>query len=152
MKWIRICLQILICTLDLTHAKLSQAAYFYNNERVILLAHRGSSGQFPEHSIGGYADAYYSGADFIELDIQMTKDGVLVTNHDPCLKETTDVENYSDLYSDLLKSKTVQGNHHYKNNYFIDDFTLEELKTFRRKQRYNFRSRSLDGLFEVLTL
>ena len=134
-------------------AILSDAAYLYNKDRPLVIAHRGSTGHFPEHSYPGYADAYYSGTDFVELDIQMTKDGYLVTNHDPCLKETTNVEDYSDKWGDRMKTKLVQpGDHHYTDDYFIDDFTLEEIKTLRRFQRFKNRSKKLDGMFEVLTL
>ena len=139
--------------LNLTQAKLSDAAFLYNTERPLVVSHRGSTGHFPEHSIGAYADAYYSGADFVELDIQMTSDGYLVTNHDPCLKETTNVEDYSDLYQDRRKTKIVQpGDHHYTRDFFFDDFTLAEVKALKRKQRFANRSQKMDGVFEVLTL
>ena len=98
-----------------------------------MIAHRGSTGHFPEHSAPGYADAFYNGADYVELDLQMTSDGHLITNHDPCLKETTDIEDYSDLYKDRKKTRMVQpGNKFFENDYFIDDFSLEEIKTLRR--------------------
>ena len=48
--------------------------------------------------MGAYTAAYIYGADYVELDLQITKDGHLVTNHDPCLKDTTDVEAYSSLF------------------------------------------------------
>ena len=156
MKWTKTILSAAMLAMQevqVAQAILSGASYLYNSDHPLVIAHRGSTGQFPEHSIVGYSDAYYSGADYIELDIQMTSDGFLVTNHDPCLKETTDVEDYSDIYGDRMKTKTVQpGDHHYADDYFFDDFTLEEVKTFRRKQGFANRSRRLDGLFEVLTL
>ena len=131
-------------------AKLTEASYFYNEQHPLVVSHRGSTGHFPEHSAPGYADAFYNGADFIELDIQVTKDGHLITNHDPCLKETTDIEDYKSLYSDRIKTKMVQpGDHFYSKDYFIDDFTLEEIKTLRRKQRFANRSTELDGLYQV---
>ena len=66
----------------LAESKLTTAQYFYNKERPLVISHRGSFGHFPEHSLGGYVDAYYGGADFIELDLQITKDGQLVAQHD----------------------------------------------------------------------
>ena len=66
----------------MTEAKITTAPYFYNKDRPLVISHRGSSGHFPEHSLGGYVDAYYGGADFIELDLQITKDGQLVAQHD----------------------------------------------------------------------
>jgi glycerophosphoryl diester phosphodiesterase len=56
----------------LTTAKLSNAPYFYNKTRPLVIAHRGASGQFPEHSVGSYSSAYYYGADYVELDLQIT--------------------------------------------------------------------------------
>ena len=44
------------------------------------------------------------------------------------------------------------GDHFYAKDYFIDDFTLEEIKTLRRKQRFANRSTELDGLYQVQTL
>ena len=55
-------------------AVLTDASYFYDSERPLVVAHRGASGHFPEHSIAGYTDAYFGGADFIELDLQITSD------------------------------------------------------------------------------
>jgi glycerophosphoryl diester phosphodiesterase len=41
---------------------------------------------FPEHSIGGYTDAWLAGADWIELDLNMSRDNELIVQHDICLK------------------------------------------------------------------
>jgi len=57
---------------------MTDASYFYRTDRPLLISHRGSFGHFPEHSLGGYTDAYYGGADYIELDLQITKDGHLI--------------------------------------------------------------------------
>jgi len=82
----------------------------------------------------------------VELDLQLTKDGHLVTNHDPCLKETTNVENYDFMFG------TRKGNftflpaytNTYLNDYLINDFTLAELKMLRRKMRYANRNQYLN--------
>lgn len=47
-------------------------------------------GHFPEHTIAGYTDAWLLGVDYVELDLNFTSDGVLVCNHDVCLKDSTD--------------------------------------------------------------
>lgn len=47
----------------------SPANWFYNSTRPLVIGRRGSFGQFPEYSIGGYMDAYLNGADFIELTV-----------------------------------------------------------------------------------
>jgi glycerophosphoryl diester phosphodiesterase len=56
-----------------------------------VIAHRGASGYLPEHTLAAYAYAYATGADFIEPDLVMTADGVLVARHEPTLDLTTDV-------------------------------------------------------------
>ena len=53
----------------IAEAKMSEAPYFYRKDRPMIVLHRGSYGKFPEHSIGSYADAYYGGTDYIELDL-----------------------------------------------------------------------------------
>lgn len=50
-------------------AKLSNASFFYNKTRPLVLAHRGASGEFPEHTLGAYTSAYFYGADYVELDL-----------------------------------------------------------------------------------
>jgi glycerophosphoryl diester phosphodiesterase len=68
------------------------------------------SRHFPEHSISGYNDCYLGGCDFIELDLQLTKDGYLVANHDPTLDMTTDISEYASLFSSRLrKLVTIDG-------------------------------------------
>ena len=104
-------------------AKLTTAEYFYRNDRPMVSAHRGSFGQFPEHSLGAYIDAYYAGSDFIEIDLQVTKDGYLVANHDSTLNVETDVLEKVDLFTE----NETDG------KYYVDDFTLAELKQLRRR-------------------
>ena len=58
----------------------------------ILIAHRGASAYAPEHSVDAYKLAIAQGADFVEQDLAVTKDGVLVSIHDLTLERTTDVE------------------------------------------------------------
>ena len=56
----------------------SDASYFYNESRPLVVAHRGASSHFPEESMPSFVDAYYGGTDFMELDLQITKDGYLI--------------------------------------------------------------------------
>ena len=79
-----------------------------------VIAHRGASGYLPEHTLGGYELAIRMGADFIEPDLQITKDGALVAIHDDTLNRTTNV---ATLFA--------QRNGGYK----VSDFTLAEIKT-----------------------
>ncbi|RYF26523.1 MAG: hypothetical protein EOO33_06910 [Comamonadaceae bacterium] len=79
-----------------------------------VIAHRGASGYLPEHTLGGYELAIRMGADFIEPDLQITRDGQLVAMHDDTLNRTT---NIATLFA--------QRNGAYK----VSDFTLAEIKT-----------------------
>jgi len=60
-------------------------------DKPTLIAHRGASWDAPEHTLAAYELALKYGADFVEPDLQMTKDGVLVCLHDTTLERTTDV-------------------------------------------------------------
>ena len=77
-----------------------QLALFQNPT---VMAHRGLSADAPENTLYAFSDAISVGADFIELDVQQTKDGVLVVMHDSNLKRTTGVNkdiwdvNYADI-------------------------------------------------------
>lgn len=71
----------------------SQASWFYNFEAPLVFGQAGSTGQFPPHSTVSYTDAYLSGADFIELTVQVSSDGVLMVNDSPCLRSTTNAYN-----------------------------------------------------------
>ena len=140
---------LIACVLTLTNCIKSNAEYLYNNTRPLLIAHRGTPGLYPEHSHASYSNAYVQNGDFVELDLQLTKDGHLVTNHDPFLKETTDIEKFKDKYSDRIGSwdfRPTYGNV-YTDDFLIRNFTLAELKELRRNQRYETRNQDLDGLF-----
>ena len=58
----------------------------------LVIAHRGASGYLPEHTLAAYKKAIDMGADFIEPDLVVTKDGVLVARHEPNITATTNVE------------------------------------------------------------
>ena len=57
-----------------------------------LVAHRGASAYAPEHTLAAYRLAIEQGADFVEQDLAVTKDGILVCIHDLTLERTTNVE------------------------------------------------------------
>ena len=82
------------------------------------IAHRGATGYLPEHTLGGYELAVKMGADYIEPDLQLTRDGVLVAMHDATLTRTTDVA-----------ARFARRN----GTYNVADFTLAELKTLTVK-------------------
>ena len=85
----------------------------------ILVAHRGASAYAPEHTMAAYRLALDQGADFVEQDLGVTRDGVLICLHDPTLERTTDVEQ---VFPDRFR--LVQG----ARRWFAADFTLDEIK------------------------
>src|ERR1700744_2358757 len=69
----------------------AQAFAAPRKKRPLAIAHRGASGERPEHTLMGYKLAIAEGADFIEPDLVPTKDGHLVVRHEPEIGGTTDV-------------------------------------------------------------
>lgn len=70
--------------------KNDQQSALLDEDAFLLIAHRGASAMAPEHTLASYQLAMDMGADFIEIDLQMTKDGVLVALHDDTVDRTTD--------------------------------------------------------------
>ena len=123
----------------------SQSAY----AKKLVIAHRGASGYLPEHTFSGAVMAYASGADFLELDVVMTKDGHLIVMHDLTLNATTNVE-------EIFPEKKNE-----KGKYQVIDFSLNEIKLLKVHERSSrtgknaaFPQRFPIGyqLFEVPTL
>ncbi len=115
----------------------------------IVIAHRGASGERPEHTIAGYRLAIEQGADFIEPDLVLTKDGVLVARHENEISETTDVADHPE-FKDRKATKTIDGGE--VTGWFTEDFTLAELKTLRARERLpKLRSTDYDGQFDIPT-
>lgn len=85
-----------------------------------LVAHRGASAYAPEHTLRAYALAIEQGADYVEQDLQITRDGVLVCLHDLTLERTTNVEA---IFPDRA---TVDDRG--RRTWAVSDFTLEEIR------------------------
>lgn len=98
----------------------------------VVIGHRGASGERPEHTIASYTRAIEKGADFIEPDLVMTKDGVLIVRHENEISGTTDVASHPEFAS-RRTTKTIDGNS--ISGWFTEDFTLAEIKTLRAKER-----------------
>lgn len=88
-----------------------------------LVAHRGASGYAPEHTLASYRLAIEQGADFVEQDLAVTKDGVLICLHDASLERTTDVEQ---KFPDRATTITLEGRT--RQVWLANDFTLAEIK------------------------
>lgn len=98
----------------------------------IVIAHRGASGERPEHTMLAYTLAIDQGADFIEPDLVPTRDGVLVARHENEISGTTDVANHPE-FADRKTTKTIDGAS--VTGWFTEDFTFAELRTLRAKER-----------------
>ena len=92
-------------------------------EKPIIIAHRGASSYLPEHTLVAKAMAYAMGADYIEQDVNLTKDNQIVVTHDPYLDTITNVK---ELYP---KKISKDGKYHIRN------FTLKEIEKLNVHER-----------------
>lgn len=115
----------------------------------VVIAHRGASGRLPEHTLEAYALAIDMGADIIEPDLVFTKDDVLVARHDRYLSTTTDVAAHPEFADRQRPNNDL--NDTPRDDWWVEDFTLAELKTLRARQPFPGRSKEFDGLYEVPT-
>lgn len=99
------------------------AAALVAQARPVVIAHRGASGYLPEHTLVGYAMAYGQGADFIEPDLLLTRDGELIAMHDRTLEATTDV------------ATRFPGRDREPGKFYAVDFTLAEIRTLVVRER-----------------
>jgi glycerophosphoryl diester phosphodiesterase len=91
--------------------------------RKILVAHRGASAYAPEHTLESYQLALKQGADFVEQDLQITRDGILVCLHDLTLERTTNVK---EIFPTRFREEPVAGKP--IRHWYASDFTLREIK------------------------
>lgn len=98
----------------------------------IVIGHRGASGERPEHTLASYERAIDQGADYIEPDLVPTRDGVLVARHENEISGTTDVAEHPEFAS-RKATRTIDGET--LTGWFVEDFTLAELRTLRAKER-----------------
>lgn len=112
----------------------------------LVIAHRGASGYRPEHTLEAYALAIAQGADYLEPDLVITRDGVLIARHENEIGGTTDV---AERFPERRTTKVVDGKA--IEGWFAEDFTLDEIRTLRARERLPFRSRAHDGQFLVPT-
>lgn len=98
----------------------------------LIIAHRGASGERPEHTRSAYALAIEQGADVIEPDLVLTRDGVFVSRHENEIGGTTDVADRPE-FAARRATKVIDGVE--AAGWFTEDFTLAELKTLRARER-----------------
>jgi len=113
-----------------------------------VIAHRGASGYLPEHTLEGAATAHAMGADYIEQDVVLTRDDVLVVLHDLYLDAVTDV------------AQRFPGRRRADGRHYAIDFTLDEIRSLRVHERLQDNGRpefpgrfpAGTGIFRVPTL
>lgn len=99
---------------------------------IVVIAHRGASGERPEHTLESYRLAIEEGADYIEPDLVLTKDGVLIARHENEIGGTTDVAQHPQ-FAPRRRTQVIDGES--MTGWFTEDFTLAEIKTLRARER-----------------
>lgn len=94
------------------------------SSRPIVIAHRGASGYLPEHTLEAKAYAHAVGADFLEQDVVLTRDGVPIVLHDIHLDTVSDV------------AHKFPGRQRQDGRYYAIDFTWEEVQQLRACERF----------------
>jgi len=118
---------------------------------ITVIAHRGASGERPEHTLESYRLAIEEGADYIEPDLVMTRDGVLIARHENEIGGTTDVAQHPE-FAARRRTQIIDGES--MTGWFTEDFTLSEIKTLRARERLaelRPQNRQFDGCFSVPT-
>ena len=133
----------------------AQAAGTLNGAAVLVIGHRGASGYRPEHTLAAYELAIAQGANYIEPDLVMSKDGQLLARHEPMLARVNldaagnivfgadgkPVLNRTDTstnvwelpqYANRLSVKTLDGVK--VGGWWVEDFTAAEIRSDVRAQ------------------
>lgn len=117
----------------------------------LVIGHRGASAYLPEHTLAGYRLAVQLGADYIEPDLVLTRDGVLIARHENELSLTTDIarrEEFAARRSERrLRNESIEG-------WFSEDFTLAEIRRLHARERWpdlRMESAERDSEFTVPT-
>ena len=104
-----------------------------------IIAHRGASGPLPEHTEPAYALALEQGADVLEPDLVISRDGALIVRHDRGLRRSTDIASRS-----AFASRQRDG------DWWVDDFDRSELAALRAIQPFAQRDHRHDGQHALL--
>src|SRR3954467_3990114 len=118
----------------------------------LVIGHRGAPSYRPEHTRASYELAIDLGADLIEPDLVVTRDGVLVARHENELSRSTDVAAHPE-FAGRRRTQEVDGEE--LTGWFSEDFTLAELRTLGAVERMpgvRPTNTAYDGRFGVLTL
>jgi glycerophosphoryl diester phosphodiesterase len=127
---------------------LSQTFKTLDGKSPLVIGHRGASGYLPEHTLEAYRLSIQQGADFIEPDLVMTKDGYLIARHEPMLGATTDVAEKPE-FAARKRKMLVDGVE--TEDWFAGDFTITEIQQLRAKQQMKERDQSHNGKYLIPT-
>jgi glycerophosphoryl diester phosphodiesterase len=136
----------------LTIALLTASPALAQTSHPLIIAHRGASGERPEHTRAAYELAIRQGADVIEPDLVISRDGVLIVRHENEIGGTTDVADRPE-FAARRATKTIDGET--LTGWFTEDFTLAELRTLRARERLpelRPANTAFDGQEPILTL
>lgn len=114
---------ILVCGLAFLAVTVGAGGQYAGYKGKTLIAHRGASAYAPDHTVAAYELAISQGADYVEQDLQVTKDGQLVCIHDLTLDRTTNVE---DVFPG--RARTLRREGRAITGYHVSDFTLAEIQ------------------------
>ena len=120
--------------------------------RAFVVGHRGASAYRPEHTLAAFDLAVDLGADLVEPDVVVSRDGALVVRHENELSRSTDVADRPE-FADRRTTRRVGAVE--RTGWFTEDFTLEELRTLRAVERMPALrplNTAYDGQFGVVTL
>jgi glycerophosphoryl diester phosphodiesterase len=116
----------------------------------LVIGHRGgATGYLPDHTLENYALGVELGADFVEPDLVMTRDGHLIARHEPNIKTTTNVASHPE-FANRRRTAIIDGAE--DEGWFASDFTLAEIKTLRAIQPLPERPQQFNGRFQIPTL
>lgn len=102
---------------------------------MLVIAHRGASGELPEHTMAAYMRAIEQGADYIEPDLVATRDGHLIARHEHLLgmEDGEATTNVAEVFPERLREGELYGQP--VRGWFVEDFTLEEVRRLRARER-----------------
>lgn len=127
------------------HAQRLKTSKISKPSRKILVAHRGASAYAPEHTLESYQLALKQGADFVEQDLQITRDNQLICLHDLTLERTTNVKDiFPTRFQEEVaprspgeQGRDVTGSP--VRRWYVSDFTLREIKQLDAGSWFNPR-------------
>jgi len=115
----------LVCLLVAVSAMMAGAQNAPGGRGKQNIAHRGASAYAPEHTLTAYRLAMVQGVDFVEQDLAVTKDGVLICLHDDTLERTSNV---ASVFPERFSKELMERGRGPARRYVANDFTLDEIR------------------------